>query len=58
MFTTVLAVGPHKKEIYKTSHPNTTPHDDFLFLTVHFTVASHMYLSQEFKSEHKVYPQN
>jgi len=59
MFTTVLAVGPHKREIYKMPRPHTTPHDEeFLFLTVHFTAASHMYLSQELKSEHKVYPQN
>jgi len=40
-------------------HLYTTPEDEeFLFLTVHFTAASHMYLSQELKSEHKVYPQN
>ena len=59
MFTTVLAVGPHTREIYKVPHPHTTPQDkEFLFLTADFTAASHMYLSQELKSEHKVYSQN
>lgn len=59
MFTTVLAIGPHTREIYKMPHPHTTPHDEeFMFLNVYFTAPSHMHPSQQLKSEHKECPQD